>query len=125
MGEEENSSVDAALVTSACLCPRPAPFSTDSRAVNRVLGNLVVEEDPAFGGGHLLVSGKSRARLHVFLQVPVRALAWETPRPSHCACAADVANPCTLYLLQATRPTHSNFQWLLMTQPSAFSRLQA
>ena len=64
MGEEENSSVDAALVTSACLCPRPAPFSTDSRAVNRVLGNLVVEEDPAFGGGHLLVSGKSRARLH-------------------------------------------------------------
>ena len=26
-------------------------------AVNRVVGNLIVEEDPMFGGGHLSVSG--------------------------------------------------------------------
>jgi hypothetical protein len=30
--------------------------------VNRVVGNLIVEEDPVFGGGHLSVSGEPRSR---------------------------------------------------------------
>lgn len=44
------------------------PPRSHPTAVNRVIGNLVVEEDPMFGGGFLSVSGvcqTSARTLHV------------------------------------------------------------
>lgn len=42
--------------------PCPASFV----GVNRVIGNLVVEQDPIFGGGHLQVSGSANASSNKF-----------------------------------------------------------
>ena len=70
--------------------------SSRPAVVNRVVGNLVVEADPVFGGGELSVEGSSNARDVEFLVYLPLILLFMTNVPC---------------LVQETRPTGRNLGW--------------